>query len=127
MIIGIGNDIIDVRRISKTLSKSHGEAFKRRVFTEHEIEYCDRMSNFAPHYGARWALKEAFYKALPQDLQPISHWKAIELVRSSGKKPEIRVCDESLLRSFSERGISVFHSVSHEKEYCTAFVVLEQN
>ncbi len=126
MIIGIGNDIIDVRRIEKTLAKSHGELFKRRVFSEKEIAYCGKMAASAPHFAARWALKEAFYKALPEDLQPISHWQAIELIRVSGSKPMISIIDNHLAEQFLQRKIVVFHSISHEKEYCTAVVILEQ-
>ncbi len=126
MIVGVGNDIIDVRRIDKTLKKSHGETFKRRVFTDKEIKYCDRMANSAPHFAARWAIKEAFYKALPEDIQKLSHWLAIELVRDSSKKPVINVCDEALDKIFKELGIRIFHSVSHEKEYSSAVVILEK-
>lgn len=126
MILGIGNDIVDVRRIEKTLNKSHGETFKHRVFSEQEIAYCDKMAASAPHFAARWALKEAFYKALPSDLQPISHWKAIELVRIDGSKPAVAVIDPELAEQFRLRNITVFHSVSHEKEFCTAMVVLER-
>ncbi len=126
MIIGIGNDIVDVRRIEKTLSKTHGEVFKQRVFSENEIRYCDKMAAPAPHYAARWALKEAFYKALPADLQPISHWKAIELSRIEGEKPKLLIIDQELAVQCISRKITVYHSVSHEKEFCTAMVVLEQ-
>lgn len=127
MIIGIGNDIIDVRRIEKTLAKSHGELFKSRVFSENEISYCGKMAASAPHFAARWALKEAFYKALPQDLQPISHWQAIELIRDNGVKPSISILDHRLSELFVQRKITIFHSISHEKEFCTAVVILEQH
>jgi holo-[acyl-carrier protein] synthase len=125
MIIGIGNDIVDARRIAKTLSKSHGDTFKKRVFTDNEIAYCERMSNSSPNFAARWALKEAFYKGLPEELQPLSHWKAIELTRGDSKKPVITICDSKLKAEFEKRGITFFHSISHEKEYCTAVVIFE--
>ncbi len=127
MVIGIGNDIIDVRRIVKTLGKSHGDTFKKRVFTESEIAYCDKMSNSGPHFAARWALKEAFYKALPEHLQPHSKWRSIELVREPQKKPYVSIVDDNLKKLMNDESLTLFHSISHEKEYCTALVVIEKS
>lgn len=126
MIVGIGNDIVDVRRIEKTLNKSHGEAFKKRVFTPNEIQYCEKMANSSPHYAARWAVKEAFYKALPEEIQPSSHWRAVEIVREEFRKPSLAVVDDELCDEFKKRGYKVHHSISHEKEFCTAMVIIEQ-
>jgi len=127
MVIGIGNDIIDVRRIVKTLGKSHGDTFKKRVFTDSEIAYCDKMANSGPHFAARWALKEAFYKALPEHLQPHSKWRSIELVREPLKKPYVSIVDDHLQQLFTDENLTLFHSISHEKEYCTALVIIEKS
>ena len=126
MIIGIGNDIVQVSRIKRVIERNSGDKFIGKVFTESEIAYCKRMSNPYPHFAVRWALKEAFYKALPEDLQSISFWKSVELVRVAGKRPELKIIDSKLSDRFSSEGIVISSSVSHEKEYATAVVTLEK-
>jgi holo-[acyl-carrier protein] synthase len=123
--LGLGNDIVEVKRIETILNKSHGNTFKQKVFTIKEQEYCDKMANSAPHYAARWALKEAFYKSLPAELQKISGWLSIELSRVDGEKPVIVVISKELENELKNFGVkSIFHSISHEKKYCTAVVAL---
>lgn len=122
---GLGNDIVDVRRIDKLLQKSYGNQFLERVFTPEEIEYCRGRANASQSFAARWALKEAFYKAIPEDFQRLSTWKSIEL-RNRGGKPQVVILDDTLKSELALCGITqVFHSVSHEKKYCTAVVVLD--
>ena len=126
MILGVGTDIISVARMERVFSRSTAEAFKERVFTHSERQYCEKMSNATPYYAARWALKEAFYKALPLELQGVSSWKSIELLRQDGKKPEVVVCTEELRNALSNLGdVQIHHSISHEKEFCVAMVTLE--
>ena len=57
-IIGIGTDIIECLRIAQMIDR-HGELFIRRVYTEHEIEYCSDKKAATQHYAGRWAAKEA--------------------------------------------------------------------
>ena len=62
MIIGIGTDIIEIERVRRAVASEH---FTRRVFTETEIKYCEsRGKSSAASYAARFAAKEAFFKAL---------------------------------------------------------------
>ena len=63
MIIGIGNDIIDIRRIEKTIAR-FGDKFIQRIFTEVEQKKSDRRANRAASYAKRYAAKEACSKAL---------------------------------------------------------------
>jgi holo-[acyl-carrier protein] synthase len=85
------------------------------------------MNNNFTHFAARWAVKEAFYKALPQEIQDISGWLSIEFVNIDEKKPFIRVIDDKLAAALGNLGISKIHcSVSHEKEFCIALVILEK-
>lgn len=122
---GLGNDIVDVRRIEKLLSKSYGPEFLERVFTQEEIAYCMGRANAAQSFAARWALKEAFYKAIPEKFQRLSTWKSIEL-QNRGGKPQVCILDDTLKNELATDEITqVFHSVSHEKNYCTAVVVLD--
>lgn len=126
MLLGMGTDIASVARIEKLMSKRYGNAFVERVFTEHEISYCSRMSNSAPYYAARWALKEAFYKALPEEIQPIASWHSIELVRDENSKPYISVLDDKICAALDKKGKwQVHQSISHEREFCVATVFIE--
>ncbi len=123
--LGLGNDIVEVERIEKVLNRSHGDAFKKRVFTKSEQLYCEKMANPALHYSARWALKEAFYKALPEELQTMSGWLSIELERVDGNKPSVKILSDELDLAMKKFGINaIFHSISHEKKYCVAVVAL---
>ena len=63
MIVGIGTDLVDIRRIAKTIER-HGERFLQRVFTETEIALAERRANRVETYAKRFAAKEACAKAL---------------------------------------------------------------
>jgi len=127
MIAGIGVDICSVERMKKVLLKPHSQNFKKRVFSENEIEYCQKMGGQPAHFAARWAVKEAFYKALPEEIQEISGWQSIEFVNQDGKKPFIRIIDAKLQKALENFGVSKIHcSLSHEKEFCVAQVALEK-
>jgi holo-[acyl-carrier protein] synthase len=105
MIAGIGIDICNTRRIEKVLQKPYSQNFKKKVFSDNEIEYCDKMKNNAPHFAVRWAVKEAFYKALPDDLQNFSSWKSIEFINEGKKKPFVNMCDKTLSSKMRDAGI----------------------
>jgi phosphopantetheine--protein transferase-like protein len=125
MVKGIGVDVVDISRIDEIIGK-YGEHFLNKVFTRAEILYCGVMARPALHYAGRWAVKEAFYKALPPPCQEKSFFKSIEIIAAGTRKPEIRVCDSHLSDSLREHGITSMHmSISHEKAVCVAVVVLE--
>ncbi|MGM0442885.1 MAG: holo-ACP synthase [Fibrobacterota bacterium] len=124
MIIGLGNDIVSVERISRLLQKQYSRRFVARVFTEHEREYSFRQADPAYRLAARWAVKEAFYKALPESLQGLARWHSVEL-RRDGKKPVLNVVDGAFRSSLEDAGVMhIHHSVSHERRYAAAVVIL---
>lgn len=86
MIIGIGNDIIDIRRVEKTLEK-HGERFTLRCFTEVERIKSDRRRLRAASYAKRFAAKEACAKALGTGLSRGVFWRDMGVVNLPGGKP----------------------------------------
>ena len=86
MIIGIGNDLIDIRRVEKTLEK-HPERFTTRVFTEIERARSDRRLNRAASYAKRFAAKEACSKALGTGLARGVFWRDMGVVNLPGGKP----------------------------------------
>lgn len=90
MIIGLGNDLIDIRRVEKTLER-HGERFTMRVFTQIEREKSDRRRNRAASYAKRFAAKEACSKALGTGLSKGVFWRDMGVVNLPGGKPTIQL------------------------------------
>ena len=86
MIVGLGSDLIDIRRIEKTLER-HGERFVRRVFTEIEQKKSDRRKERAASYAKRFAAKEACAKALGTGLSRGVFWRDMGVVNLPGGKP----------------------------------------
>ncbi len=125
MIKGLGVDIVEIDRITKMISR-YGDLFLNKVFTPSEITFCSKHIQKQIPFAGRWAVKEAFYKALPRNLQKISGWKSVQLARPEREKPFLDICDERLRESMTEDGITCpFVSVSHEKHYCVATVILQ--
>ncbi len=90
MIIGLGSDVIDIRRIEKTLDR-HGERFVSRIFTEVERAKSDRRRNRAASYAKRFAAKEACAKALGTGLSKGVFWRDMGVVNLPGGKPTLRL------------------------------------
>ncbi len=88
MIIGLGSDIIDIRRIERTLDR-FGERFVGRVFTEVERRKCDRRARRADSYARRFAAKEACAKALGTGLRRGVYWRDMGVVNLPSGKPTL--------------------------------------
>jgi holo-[acyl-carrier protein] synthase len=86
MIIGIGNDIIDIRRIEATLER-YGDRFVERIFTETERRKSDRRRNRAASYAKRFAAKEACSKALGTGLRKGVFWRDMGVVNLPSGRP----------------------------------------
>lgn len=127
MVLGIGTDIVDIDRIGRLVER-YGDSFTRKVFTEREREYCESMARPAVHYAGRFAVKEAYYKALPASCQPQGRWKSIETVSSSNSgHPRVVVVDGALQESLNAADVgTTWVSISHERSVCVALVVLEK-
>ncbi|HXX58645.1 MAG TPA: holo-ACP synthase [Thermodesulfovibrionales bacterium] len=122
MIFGVGIDMVRTERLRKAVEK-WGERFLRRVFTEDEIAHCFTKRDPYPSLSVRFAAKEAFVKAIGS--RESSPWTDIEVSQDSRGKPLIRGSGrfEIFLRGHSVRHAHL--SLSHEKEYGIACVVLE--
>ncbi len=90
MIIGLGNDIIDIRRIERILER-FGERFIARIFTEVEREKSERRANRAASYAKRFAAKEACSKALGTGFRRGVYWRDMGVVNLDSGKPTIRL------------------------------------
>lgn len=124
MIYGIGIDIVSIRRIERMLER-WGPFFTQRVYTPGEIAFCEGRSNPGQHFALRWAAKEAMLKALGLGLREGIKWTDIEVVNDPLGRPSLKVHNQA--KGFlTDRNIkSAFVSISHEKHYGIAQVVLE--
>lgn len=90
MILGIGSDLIDIRRIERTLAR-YGERFTRRCFTERERARAEGRANRAATYAKRYAAKEACAKALGTGLSRGVFWREIGVVNLPSGKPTLQL------------------------------------
>ena len=90
MIIGIGTDTIDIRRIERVLER-HGERFTQRIFTDIEIRKSERRALRAASYAKRFAAKEACSKALGTGMRGGVFWKDMGVVNLPSGKPTLRL------------------------------------
>jgi len=97
MIIGIGNDLVDIRRIEKTLER-FGERFINRVFTETERRKSERRAERAASYAKRWAAKEACSKALGTGLRMGTAWRDMGVVNLPSGQPTMELTGKCLER-----------------------------
>lgn len=90
MILGLGNDIIDIRRIEETIAR-FGERFLTRVFTETERKRSDARSARAASYAKRFAAKEACSKALGTGLRHGVYWRDMSVINLPSGRPTLRL------------------------------------
>lgn len=128
MIIGTGTDLIDIRRIEKTLDR-FGERFTQRCFTEIERTKSDRRKERAASYAKRYAAKEAGAKALGTGIARGVSWKEIGVVNLPGGKPTLELKGRALdwLAQLTPEGLQAFvHiSITDEPPYALANVIIE--
>jgi holo-[acyl-carrier protein] synthase len=97
VILGLGNDLIDIRRIEKTIA-THGERFLNRVYTDIERAKSDRRAQRAASYAKRFAAKEACAKALGTGLNHGVYWRDMGVVNLPGGKPTMALTGGALKR-----------------------------
>ncbi len=97
MIIGLGSDLIDIRRIKKTLER-HGERFIGRLYTEVERKKSEARAQRAASYAKRFAAKEACAKALGTGLRKGVFWRDMGVVNLPGGKPSLKLTGGALKR-----------------------------
>ena len=122
LILGIGIDIVEIRRIEKIMEKNM--AFLHKIFNEEEIEYFQRR-RFRPEYIAgSFASKEAVAKALGTGFRGFG-FKDIIIIRDSLGKPEVILRDKA--KKFAlQKGEYTFHlSISHGQDSAIAYAVME--
>ncbi|MGO4737437.1 holo-ACP synthase [Bosea sp. 2KB_26] len=128
MILGIGSDLCDIRRIEQSLER-FGERFTHRIFTEGERAKSDRRATRAASYARRFAAKEACSKALGTGLSRGVFWRDMEVVNLPGGQPTMRLTGGAAerLAVMLPPGHEAFVHVSltDDPPMAQAFVVIE--
>ena len=118
MIIGLGSDLCDVRRIAKVLER-HGERFLARIFTPAERAKADRRANRAETYAKRFAAKEACAKALGTGIRDGVTWKTMGVVNLPSGKPTVELTGGAAerLAQIAPPGATVFIHLTLTDEF----------
>tara|TARA_E500000178_G_C16939137_1_gene715494 strand:+ start:590 stop:988 length:399 start_codon:yes stop_codon:yes gene_type:complete len=128
MILGIGIDICDINRVTKTLDRFN-ERFIKRCFTSVEIKKCKNTINKSSCYAKRFAAKEATSKALGTGISKGVYWKQIEVENLKSGKPTINLYGNAKkkLESILPKNMTsnILLTITDEQEYAQAFVVIE--
>ena len=121
---GIGIDVVKVERIMQSIER-HGSRFENRLFTPDELEYCRRHKDPVPHLAARFAAKEAAFKAIGTGLSGGVGWKMAEVIQPGGHQPKLAFHGVALER-FTALGCTRSHlSLTHDGGLAIACVVIE--
>jgi len=124
-VVGIGTDILEIARLSK-MSDAVREKLSRRLLTENEYQKYQQLSFQVPFLAKRWAGKEAAAKALGTGIADGVSFQQIEIVSQESGKPTLELTGRALELAIA-LGAHQWHiSLSDEKNYATAFVVLSE-
>lgn len=128
MIIGLGSDLIDIRRIERSLER-FGERFTERIFTEIERRKSDRRRERAASYAKRFAAKEACSKALGTGFSRGVYWRDMGVVNLPGGKPTMKLTNgaakrlaELIPHGYQPR---IHVTITDDMPLAQAFVIIE--
>jgi len=127
VILGLGSDLIDIRRIEKSIER-FGDRFLSRVFTDIERAKSDGRANRAASYAKRFAAKEACAKALGTGLRRGVFWRDMGVVNLKGGKPTIQLTGGALARAREitphGMGFSIELSITDDFPLAQAIVII---
>lgn len=121
MVLGVGIDIIEIKRIKKSVDR-FGERFLNKIYTTLELEYCMNKKNKYQHLAARFAAKEAIYKALSCDSAEVYSWQEIEIFNEKNGLPKVKF--NGSLKDYLNHGKDLKISMSHSENYVTCVAIL---
>ena len=127
-ILGTGIDIVENYRLKKILFKKNNN-FKKRIFTNNEIAYCEKKSNTVSCYSKRFAAKEAFVKALGIGFRKNINFIDIEIANNSYGKPSIlmnKKITNKIKDIFRVKKFNILLSISDEKKNSVASVIISK-
>lgn len=124
MVIGIGIDIIEIDRIKESVD-TYEDHFLNKVYTGNELKYCLSKKNKYQHLAARFAAKEAIYKAISSNWDSELSWHDMEIINAPNGMPEVKF--KGSLEKFLSNEKSLKISMSHSRDYvaCVAIVYKE--
>lgn len=124
MIVGMGIDVAEVRRI-RAVIESQGQRFLRRVYTPEEVAYCEQFKNKFERFAGRFAAKEAAMKALGTGWSRGVRWVDVEVVRQRGGRPSMALKGEAkkIAEALGVKNIAL--SITHTAEQAIAQVIFE--
>ena len=128
-IFGIGTDIVNIKRIERSLKKN-GNALKNRIFSKKEIIYCEKNKNPFPFYAKRFAAKEALSKALGTGIRKGVNFKNIEILNDSFGKPFILLKGSTaifLKKKIKSKKYFIYLSLSDDLPWAQATVIISYN
>lgn len=128
MIIGLGSDLIDIRRIEKTL-ENHGDRFVQRIYTPIEQQKSDKRKARAASYAKRFAAKEAMCKALGTGISRGVYWRDMGVVNMPSGKPTMELtggAQKQLQSMMPQAHYPVIHlTITDDYPLAQAFVIIE--
>ena len=125
-ILGIGVDIIQNSRIKKAIKN---KSFVSRIFSKSEITNSKKKNNKTNYFAKRFAAKEAFVKSIGIGIRKGINFKDIYVINDKSGKPNIRFSNKVnnlIIKKFKTRNFDIFLSLSDEKNYSIAFVVIQK-
>ena len=125
-ILGIGFDIIDNKRIRKSITN---KAFIKRIFTSKEISNSRSQKNKTNYFAKRFAAKESFAKALGTGFRKNLNFKDVEILNNKFGKPYFlnnKKIDKIIFDRFKVKSSNFFLSISDEKDYSIAFTIIQK-
>jgi holo-[acyl-carrier protein] synthase len=125
-ILGIGVDIVENSRIEKSLKNN---SFIKRIFSNSEILLAKKIINKKAYYSNRFAAKEAFSKSIGTGFRDNLNFKDIMVINDKLGKPSFVITDKIkkiIKKQFKTTSFDFFLSISDEKKYCIAYVILQK-
>jgi holo-[acyl-carrier protein] synthase len=118
-ILGLGNDIIEIERIRKSI-ESHGIRLINRLFSQKEQDYCFKHADPTPHFAGRFSAKEAIVKALGSGFGEHASWLDMEVLNDEKGKPYV-IFSQKVMKHFHDPHLLI--SISHCELYATATAI----
>ena len=125
-IYGIGTDIVNINRLNRAIKK-YGIKFKKRIFSQKEIIYCEKKTNSIRSYAKRFAAKEAFSKALGTGFNKDINLNCVEVVNNKSGKPLIKLSKKVsnyLKRKINNKKYYIYLSLSDDIPWAQATVII---
>src|SRR4051812_40009594 len=121
-VVGIGTEIVECLRVGRMIEQ-HGETFLARVYTAREIRDCQERRRATEQFAARWAAKEAVFKALGTPWRRGIEWTDVEVQQEPGGVPEVLLTGATAEAARDVGVVKIHLSLAHCRAYATAYAL----